>query len=212
MVINTTTWRNTMSIQSYSARPSAVRGLARYLGNANTQDVDLNSLITRVNDKFVFDTDAADKAVGLNVVDEIDVELVLACGTATCPSCGVHLSNGLSDFEGMVDRFGSTKEAYNKGQKHEWACMGCGHEFGKAIEPPVATAANKPTKTGRKYPNRAHSDIESPSDVVFGLADAMKDAKRKDVVDAAIAKGVTPNTARAAYQHWRKARGLTKAA
>lgn len=198
-----------MTIQSYSARPSAVRGLARYLGNANTQDIDLASLITKVGDKFVFDTDEADKAVGLNAVNEADQELMLACGHVNCPSCGIHLSNGLSDFEGMVDQHGSVGAAY-KLQKHEWACMGCDHEFGKEIEAPAKGA--KANKTGRTYPNRAHSDIESPSDVVFGLADAMTGAKRKEVVDAAIAAGVTPNTARAAYQHWRKARGLSKAA
>jgi hypothetical protein len=197
-----------MAIQSYSARPSAVRGLARHLGNANTQDVDLAALITRTEDgKFVFDTDEADKAAGLNVSDE-DQNFILTCGHANCPSCGVHLSNGLLDFDSLVDTKGSEAEAY-KLQKHEWSCMGCGHEWGKEIAAPVKAA--KANKTGRTYPNRHKSDVETPSELVFGLADAMTGAKRKEVVDAAIAKGVTPNTARAAYQHWRKARGLSKA-
>lgn len=199
-----------MTIQSYSARPSAVRGLARHLGNANTQDVDLAALITRTEDgKFVFDTDAADAAVGLNVSDE-DQNFILTCGHANCPSCGIHLTNGLLDFDSLVETKGSEAAAYEL-QKHEWSCMGCNHEWGAEIPAPVKASTSRPNKTGRTYPNRHHSDIESPSDVVFGLADAMTGAKRKEVVDAAIAKGVTPNTARAAYQHWRKARGLSKA-
>lgn len=197
-----------MTIQSYSSKPSAVRGLTRYLGNANTETLDLASLVTAVEGKFVFDTDAADKAAGLFQVSAEDENLILTCGHANCPSCGVHLSNGLLDQETLVDDHGP-KKAYDM-QKHEWSCMGCNAEWGREIEAPKAAA--KANKTGRHYPNREHSSVESPSEIVFGLADAMKDAKRKDVVDAAIAKGVTPNTARAAYQHWRKARGLSKSA
>lgn len=197
-------------IKMYSSRPSAVRGLARYLGKANTDNLDLATLIKQNVNEFSFDTDEADAAVGLKGVSEEDENLILFCGHATCPSCGVHLSNGVSDFDGMVDRHGSDKAAF-KHQQFEHACMGCWHQWGKPIEVKGASSA-KAAKTGRHYPNRARSDIESPSEVVYALADAMKGAKRKEVVDAAIAKGVTPNTARAAYQHWRKDRGLTKGA
>lgn len=199
-----------MAIQSYSARPSAVRGLARHLGNANTQDVDLAALISRTEDgKFIFDTDAADAAVGLNVSED-DQNLILTCGHSHCPGCGIHLSNGLMDFDSLAETNDQGEAAAYKLQKHEWSCMGCGHEWGNEIV--LKGTATKPNKTGRTYPNRHKSDVETPSELVFGLADAMTGAKRKEVVDAAIAKGVTPNTARAAYQHWRKARGLSKAA
>lgn len=198
-----------MTIATYSSRPSAVRGLARHLGNANSQDLDLASLITKNADgKFEFDTEAADKAAGLGGVSEEDENLILTCGHAKCPSCGIHLSNGLMDFDALSEHKGSDAAAF-KLQQREWSCMGCNAQWGPEM---VIAKAAKPTKTGRTYPNRQHSDIESPSDVVFALADEMKGAKRKEVVDAAIAKGVTPNTARAAYQHWRKARGLSAAA
>lgn len=196
-----------MTFKAYSNRPTAVRGLTRYLGTANTDALALNSLITQQDGKYGFDTDAADAAVGLKGVSEEDEALILACGHATCPNCGVHLSNGLMDFDTAADRDGSEKEAF-KTIKHEWQCMSCNHEWGKPIE---LKSAAKPSKTGRKYPNRNHSDVESPSELVFALADADPAAKRKDIVERAIAKGVTPNTARAAYQHWRVARGLTKA-
>lgn len=197
-------------IKNYTSRPSAVRGLARYLGNANTENLDLASLVKQNGAEFSFDTDAADALVGLKGKSEEDENLLLYCGHTTCPSCGIHLSNGITDFDAMVDHHGSEKEAY-KHLKHEFMCLACNHEFGKDIEAPKASAA-RANKTGRHYPNRAKSDIENPSEIVYALADEMKGAKRKEVVEAAIAKGVTPNTARAAYQHWRKDRGLSKTA
>lgn len=191
----------------YSSKASAVRGLTRHLGVAarNNPDLDLNALISQRDGRWGFDPEAADRAVGINNPE--DEELVLACGHSHCPNCGVHLSNGLMDFDALSDQMGGDAKAY-KEQKHQWSCMGCNHEWGAEI---VLKGADKPTKTGRKYPNRNYSDVEKPSEIVFRLADEMKDAKRKEVVEAAIALGVTPNTARAAYQHWRKARGLSKA-
>lgn len=112
----------------------------------------------------------------------------------------------MGDYDGMVDRHGEAK-AYTL-QKHEWACLGCGGEWGAEIQAPVKRSANK---TGRRYENRAKSDVEKPSEIVFRLADADPEGARKDIVAKAVAEGVTINTANAAYQHWRKARGLTKA-
>lgn len=199
-----------MTIKTYSSRPSAVRGLARHLGVANNEGLDLASLIKQIDGQYQFDTDEADAAVGLGGLTEEEESLKLMCGHVNCPSCNVHLSNGLSDFEGMVERHGSERAAL-KHQKHQWACLGCNAEWGLEIETPKAS-----NKTGRHYPNRERSTDDviarGPSELVFEIADEMKGAKRKDVVDAAISKGVTPNTARAAYQHWRVARGLSKTA
>lgn len=200
-----------MTIKSYTSRPSAVRGLARHLGNANTDGLDLAKLIKTDNGQFFFDTDEADAAVGLGGLSAEDENLKLSCGHVNCPHCGVHLSNGLTDFDGMADSNNRGEKEAFKVMQHEWMCLGCNGQWGAPIEL-KGSSSSKPTKTGRKYPNRNHSDIESPSELVFGLADTMTGAKRKEVVDAAIAKGVTPNTARAAYQHWRKARGLSKTA
>lgn len=192
----------------YSSKSAAVRGLGRFLGVAarNAPDLDIVSLLETVDGKVGFYHDKANAAVGLGGLDEADQELKLACGHVNCPSCGVHLSNGLMDYDTIVDRTGSEAAAY-KEQQHEWSCMGCGHQFGKAIDKPKARSANK---TGRRYENRAKSDVAKPSEIVWALADADPKAARKDIVAAAVAKGVTPNTANAAYQHWRKARGLTK--
>ena len=198
-----------MPIKTYTNRPSAVRGLARHLGTANTEGLDLASLIEQDGNQFTFDTDAADAMVGLGGLSEEDENLTLACGHVNCPHCGIHLRNGLMDFDNAADRAGSEKAAF-KTMKHEWQCMGCNGEWGKPIVLTASTA--KPNKSGRPSANRERSSIEKPCTVVWAIADAMPTAPRKEVVVAAVAKGVHPGTAATQYQHWRKAHGLSKSA
>lgn len=196
------------NFSGYSSKASAVRGLGRFLGVAsrNNPDLDVNSLIEQVDGRWGFYEEKANAAVGLGGLSEGDENLKLSCGHTHCPSCGIHLSNGLSDYDGMVDRYGE-KEAY-KLQKREWMCLGCNHEFGDEIPAPKSRARGT---TGRRYENRAKSDVAKPSEIVWAIADADRELTRKQVVEAAVAKGVTVNTANAAYQHWREARGLVKA-
>lgn len=197
-------------IKSYTSRPSALRGLTRHLGTANTPELNLAALIKQEGNQFSFDTDEADRAAGLGGLTEEEENIKLATGHSHCPSCNISLTNGWTDFEGMADCNGQGERAAYKLMQHEFMCLGCNHQWGKPVVLKPARAASN--KTGRTYPNRAKSDIENPSEIVYALADAMAGEKRKAVVDAAIAKGVTPNTARAAYQHWRRDRGLTKTA
>ena len=197
------------NFSGYSSKATAVRGLGRFLGTAsrNNPDLDVASLIEQVDGKWGFYEDKANAAVGLGGLSEEDENLKLSCGHTHCPSCGIHLSNGLLDYDSLVDQHGE-KKAYEL-QKHEWSCMGCNHEFGDEIPAPKARAARG--TTGRRYENRATSDVAKPSDIVWAIADGDRALTRKQVVEAAVAKGVTVNTANAAYQHWRKARGLVKA-
>ena len=53
---------------------------------------------------------------------------------------------------------------------------------------------------------RAKSDVESPTKLVWQLADDMVGASRKDVIAACVAKGVHPSTASTQYSRWNKAR------
>lgn len=135
--------------------------------------------------------------------EEIDADLAATCGHSVCPACGVHLSNGLMDFDSLAEQHGE-KKAFSL-QQHAWSCMGCGAEWGVVIEAPKGAKAR--VSTGRTLGPRERSTVEKPSEIVFALADAMLDKARADVVNAAVAKGVTIGTARAAYQHWFKARG-----
>lgn len=193
--------------RDYANKATAVRGLGRFLGvnSRNNPDLDVASLIETRDGRYGFDEDKALAAVGLGGLDETDQEMKTNYGHVNCPECGVHLTNGVEEYDALADEKGE-KAAYSQMQ-HEFACMGCGHQFGKAIDKPKARARGT---TGRRYENRATSDVEKPSEIVWAIADADPKAARKDIVAAAVAKGVTVNTANAAYQHWRKARGLTK--
>jgi hypothetical protein len=101
-----------------------------------------------------------------------------------CPSCGIHLSNGVGVHNQEVNGELVKHEAF------EYACLACGHEFGPAIMIEV-----KHTST-----------IDSPCAFVHEMAAKMHaanpDVRRKDVVAACIAAGVNRSTARTQYQIW----------
>lgn len=114
-------------------------------------------------------------------------------GFTHCPSCGTHLSNGVGAHNQEVNG----KQV--KHDKFEYCCLGCGTEFGQAIE--VKTEKAPKAKAEPKViENR--STAEKPCRLVWDLADAMVGARRKDVIAAAVAKGVAFYTARTQYQLW----------
>lgn len=72
--------------------------------------------------------------------------------------------------------------------------------WSKGDDKPEAKARN--ASTGE----RAKSDVESPTKLVWQIADEMVGASRKDVIAACVAKGVHPSTASTQYSRWNKAR------
>lgn len=54
---------------------------------------------------------------------------------------------------------------------------------------------------------RERSDVESPTKLVWQLADEMTGATRAEVIAACVEKGVHPSTASTQYYRWKKARG-----
>ena len=60
---------------------------------------------------------------------EEDLGSVVAdCGHSHCPECGIHLSNGVMDFDFAVEATGSKAKA---GMTKQWSCMGCDAEWGE---------------------------------------------------------------------------------
>lgn len=53
---------------------------------------------------------------------------------------------------------------------------------------------------------RAKSDVESPTKLVWQIADSMPSATRKDVISACVEKGVHPSTASTQYSKWNRAK------
>lgn len=68
--------------------------------------------------------------------DPADARLVKEYGTAVCPHCGINLHNGVGTHLQEVN------DTYIKHDKFEFACLGCGEEFGPAI-PAKKTTVNK---------------------------------------------------------------------
>lgn len=194
----------TDSIQQYASKATAVRGLER----AGMDKTRASEFITEVGGKWQFDRHAVDKALGLADVSEEDENLILTCGHSHCPGCGISLTNGLSDFEGMVDRHdGSERKAWLHGQKHEWMCLGCNHEFGAEIPEPKGSG-------GRAAPTRHYVNKSTVTDVVamcHDLYSANPELRRKDAIQAAVDKGAAYYTARTQYQKWFKAKKATQA-
>jgi hypothetical protein len=188
-----------MTFKSYSNKATAFRGLSRHLGVA-AEGRDLNDFLTTDDGKWGFDPAAVDTAVFGDNTTEEDENLILTCGHSTCPHCGIHLSNGLSDFEGMEERHGSEKAAF-KHQQHEWMCLACNGQWGKPIEVKGSTPRGEPT---RHYTNK--SEVKGAVQVCHDFYNANPDLRRKDAVAGAVALGVAFYTARTQYQKWFKAR------
>lgn len=78
-------------------------------------------------------------------------------------------------------------------------------------DPELAAIAKAPKQGGRNRSTITRGDgTRGPVFVVWDTCDKMVGARRKDVVAACIAKGVTPNTARTQYQYWFTARKAAK--
>ncbi len=73
------------------------------------------------------------------------------------------------------------------------------------IEPLTRDLWHDVTEATRGAGTRAKSEIESPVKVVWRLADEMKGADRKAVIEACVAAGVNKSTAATQYYKWAKA-------
>lgn len=65
---------------------------------------------------------------------------------------------------------------------------------------------NTPTPKPRNASTgeRAKSDVESPTKLVWQIVDSMPGATRKDIIAACVAKGVHPSTASTQYSKWNR--------
>lgn len=153
-------------------------------------------------------------------VNAEDTLLVSQCGHSTCPSCEIHLSNGLMDFNSVVGSVGSYAKAYAE-QQTEWSCMGCGHGFGAAVAAPTDKPATVATGTGLKIEKarEERNGLKRPS--VGGVCRAVWDAcdkvnreedgrviTSKEIQALAVVHGWNANNASIEYYNWRKFMGV----
>lgn len=104
-----------------------------------------NSLAAKPVTKFA-DRATAEKRVAALIEDAASVFAFSAHGKIHCPGCGTHLSNGIGqhgeDVNGKIVKHDS----------HEFACLGCGHEFGAPIRK-VASSASRSAAIAQSWTN-----------------------------------------------------------
>lgn len=102
-----------------------------------------------------------------------------------CPHCEIDLDNGWSHHHADVNG------KLTQHDKFEYICLGCGGEFGPAIN---------------AKPERPRlSKVIRPTKMVWDIADSMPKASRKEVMEACVAAGIAYGTSRTQYQAWFKA-------
>ena len=102
-----------------------------------------------------------------------------------CPHCEINLENGWSHHEADVNGKLTQHDAF------EYICLGCGGEFGPAIN--------------AKKERPRLSRVIRPTKMVWDIADSMPKASRKEVMEACVAAGIAYGTSRTQYQAWFKA-------
>jgi hypothetical protein len=205
----------------YSSKSNAKRAAAK-------AGIDLaTAVLVEGEGGFAYTAPAAPEAPVAPAAPEADLEvsehdkgLIAMCGHSHCPHCEIHLSNGVMDFDSLVETAGSFKAAFES-QQHEWSCMGCGGEWGAEItEAPAQAPAAAPTGTGVKIEkNREERNgVKRPSvggmcRAVWDFCDAHQAANGaapavKDVKAAAETNSWNANNASIEYYLWRKFMGI----
>ncbi len=134
-----------------------------------------------------------------------DAALIQRWGTANCPHCNVHLTNGV--LRHGHDEDGDGKIIQN--ETNEFWCMGCGEEFGPLLP---KSAPKKEKGTGPSIQRVNESNVTNPCKLVWEIAIRMEGQPRKDVIAACVEAGVAYYTARTQYQSWYSARKAEKEA
>lgn len=118
-------------------------------------------------------------------------------GFSHCPSCNVHLSNGVGEDGQEVNG----KIIHHKAKQYE--CLGCGEEFGPDLMREGDRLANATMEPAGPRPRL--STCEKPTKRVWHIADSMPKASRKEVIEECVRQGIAYGTSRTQYQAWFKA-------
>ena len=142
-----------------------------------------------------------------------DAEYIERLGFASCPHCGVHLSNGvLQDGDEKGDGTGKLIRLDTK-----FECMGCGKGFGGATERKTrkpATGTQTKIEKGRDKQNgvtrpSAGGKCRAVWDGLDGLAAGGNNPTAAQVRELAAAQGWDKTTAMVQFYQWRKFNGIS---
>ncbi len=175
----------TTEIKTYSSKSTAKRGAKRA-----GLDLDTNEILQ--NEEGRWYVSEKGPVVVEPTQEEFDAYYIKEFGTAHCPNpkCGVHLENGVQDYENLLDATDDKKvRAEIKLMKKEYLCLGCGEEFGPDLE-----AKPEPVKRGPVNKGAVQ--------IVWDICDANVGERRKDVVETCVQAGINFHTAKTQYQKW----------
>lgn len=166
-------------MKTYSNRSNAVRAAKAQFGAEYEQHVKIMLAVDSVGFNLVPVAPlvapqalvAAPAVVEVAEVDSASVYGHSVHGLVHCPRCETHLSNGVIDFDSLAEQHGA-KAAWLM-QAKEYACMGCGHEFGADVDEPGTKAKPVATGTGIKIQKEraTQNDVTRPS--AGGICDAI---------------------------------------
>ena len=147
----------------------------------------------------------------------VDLDTLQLTDDDNCPHCGIHLSNGIGDFEQLVELHGK-KKAHELATR-EFQCMGCDGEWGALVGGYVSkptTATGKGLKIEKDREER--NGVKRPS--VGGACRAVWDFLDGVVKNTGIqptiglvkeeaeAAGWNVNNASIEFYQWRKFHGI----
>lgn len=141
---------------------------------------------------------------------EADKELVEQFGTAHCPHCDIHLSNGVQDFENMLDlsQQGQDIEPIT----HEFLCLGCGEEFGEERELPTKGTGIKIEKDRPEQNGVVRPSEGGKCRAIWDFCDQLNEKgvmpMPKLLKEAARENGWNENNAVIEMYQWRKFHGI----
>jgi hypothetical protein len=136
-----------------------------------------------------------------------------------CPHCGIHVSNGLSSYQDILDQGTEHDKQVAGKMKNEIVCLGCGGEWGapivrgKQVDRHTGTGLqiekNREMKNGIKRPSAGGKcrEIWDYLDEVYeGGKGPMPTSSM--VKEAAAECGWNPNNASIEFYQWRKFNGI----
>lgn len=182
-------------MKTYSTKAAAKKGAKR-----NELNIDELNFIQNEEGRWMWE----------EKMDKVDLDLMETCGHTHCPHCDIHLSNGLQDFENMLDAHNNQSEI--EPITHEFLCLGCGEEFGEERELPtkgtgIKIEKDRPEQNGIQRPS-AGGKCRAIWDFCDELNEKGVIPMPKMLKEAAAEKGWNENNAVIEMYQWRKFHGI----
>lgn len=107
------------------------------------------------------------------------------------------------DAQGMVVDSKHLDSLDSKDIIHVYRAINKDKEFSGRVTPRLREELAETLEQKANRANFSRSSVENPVQVVWDLCESMRGSRRKDIIEAAVSKGVTEGTAKTQYQYWK---------